>query len=230
MRAVIKLGGSIFTKNGVNKEFLQQLVDKIKTWNKKHDLAIVVGAGHISREYGKIGQEFTNNQEVLDQIGIMVARTNAALLIATLGNIVASKIPTNESEFIELAKESYPSKVIVLGGFRPGQRTDAVSVEVALEWGADVVVKCTDVDYVYDKDPNNSKDAKPIKEISFQDLEKLVHVDEYKANAPTIMDTKAAELLVQHKGLKVAVVNGEDLENIGKVLDEKEFKGTRIGF
>jgi uridylate kinase len=223
MRAVLKFGGSVFEGEIINK-----LVEKLLQWSKKHELAVVVGGGKLSREYGALGRRYTQDEDLLDTIGIFSARLNASILISALGDAACPEIPRGEKEFMELAGK-YQGKIIVSGGFRPKQRTDAVAVEIAQAWKAEIVVKGTDVDYAYDKDPKQFEDAKPIEDISFEELEKMVSVGEYQANAPTIMDRTAAGLLKENK-IKVAIVNGKNLDNIEAVLEGKEFKGTKVGF
>jgi len=223
MRAVLKFGGSVFEG-----EFIHQAADRLKAWSKGHKLAVVVGGGKLSRDFGALGRELTSDEDLLDSIGIFSARLNASLLIAALGDDACPEIPRSEDEFMRLA-EKYPNKIIVSGGFRPKQRTDAVAVEIAQAWGAEVVVKGTDVDYAYDRDPKQFEDAKPLEEVSFEELERMVSSTEYKANAPTIMDRAAAALL-RENNIKVAIVNGRDLGNIENILEGKDFKGTKIGF
>jgi len=228
MKAVLKLGGSVFSAEGVDRDFLETVSSKIGEWARVHQIAVVVGGGKISREYGELGRKFTSDEDLLDTVGIMASRVNASLLLAALGDLAATEIPKSEEEFINISEKN-PGKVIVAGGFRPGQRTDAVSAEIAEVWGAEMVIKCTDVDYIYDKDPNKFEDAKKLESVSFEELKKLAGSEEHRANVSTIMDPVAAKILSE-KGIKAAVVNGKDLENIGRILDGKEFKGTRVGF
>ena len=224
MKVVIKIGGSVLK---LDEAGLKEISNKIKNWSEEHEIAIVVGAGKLSREYGALGRKLTKDENLLDRIGIFVARLNASVVISALGDSACPEIPRSEEEFLAL-NEKYPGKIIVSGGFRPKQRTDAVAAEIASVFGADLIIKCTNVDYVFDKDPNKFEDAKPITEISFDELEKLVNVGEYRANAPTIMDRTAAGLLIKNK-IRVTIV-GPDWDNVQKVLASEEFKGTKVGF
>ena len=228
MKTVLKLGGSVFSAEGVDKDFLEKFSSKISEWAKTHQIAVVVGGGKLSREYGELGRKFTSDEDLLDTVGIMASRVNASLLVTALGDLAADEIAKSEEDFLKISEES-PGKVIVAGGFRPGQRTDAVSAEIAEVWGAEMVIKCTDVDYVYDKDPNKFKDAKKLESVSFDELKDLAGSGEHKANISTIMDPVAAKILSENE-IHAAVVNGKDLENIGNILDKKEFTGTRVGF
>ncbi|MFH1424943.1 MAG: UMP kinase [archaeon] len=227
MKAVLKFGGSILAPNSVDFEFLEKLASSVSNWSAEHELAIVVGGGKLSREFGKAGKKFTKDPRLLDLIGIQASRFVASTLISALDQNACPEVPRSEAEFIALTK-AHPGKIIVAGGFRPGQRTDAVAVEIAKTWGAELVVKGTDVDYVYDSDPKKNKDAKPLETISYEELKKLGD-QEHEANKATIMDKVAAEMLAESK-IKMAIVNGKDLANIEKILSNQEFTGTRIGF
>lgn len=227
MKIVLKIGGSVIMPNQYDTKFIKKLSEKLKEWAKKHEIAVVIGGGKLSREFGNIGRKITDDEDFLDLIGIYASRLNAAMVIASLGNSACPVIPRSELEFLEVS-DKFKGKIIACGGFRPKQRTDAVAVEIAKEWGADFVVKGTDVDYVYTKDPKKHKDAKPIKQMSFEEI--VEYADkEHRANRPTIMDMVSAHLVAKEK-VKVAVVNGKKLDNIEKLLSRKDFKGTRIGF
>ncbi|MFO7872582.1 MAG: UMP kinase [Candidatus Undinarchaeales archaeon] len=226
MKAVLKIGGSVIAKEALKLD-IKKLVQYLKKWSKKHELAIVVGGGRTSRALDSLARQFTDKEKLLDNVGIYASRLNASVLIAALDEHACTKIPRNESEFSKLA-EKCKDKIIVSGGFRPGQRTDAVSVQIAKAWGADTVFKCTNVDYVYDKDPLTNPDAEPIEEMTFEELEKLADKSE-KANSPTIMDKVAADMLLK-EDIKLVVLDGKNLGNIGKALNGKKFRGTKIGF
>lgn len=228
MKVVFKLGGSIFAPKKIDTAFLKKLVSKIFEFSQKNEIAIVVGGGSLSREYDKLGRIFTQNEDLLDLIGIFAARLNAALLTAALGKNAAAEIPRNEKEFLRIAKKS-PGKIIVAGGFRPRQRTDAVAVEIAKAWHANLVIKGTDVPCVYDKDPKKYKNAKPIKNISYEELLRIARESTQRANKPVIMDLEGAKILRKNR-IKLAVVSGSDLANLQKVFEGKEFRGTRVGF
>ena len=149
------------------------------------------------------------------------------MIVAALGNSACPVIPRSELEFLDVIRK-FPGKIIVCGGFRPRQRTDAVAIEIGKEWNADYVIKATNVDYVYTKDPNKHKDAKPIKSLGYEELKEYAD-QEHKANQPTIMDMVSAQLAAKER-VKVIVLNGKNLNNIEKILERENFKGTRIGF
>ena len=74
---------------GVDINFAKKLAAKLMLWTKKHDIAVVVGGGALSREFDKIGRKITKDEDYLDLLGIYASRLNAALLIAALVTLPA---------------------------------------------------------------------------------------------------------------------------------------------
>jgi uridylate kinase len=84
----------------------------------------------------------------------------------------------------------------------------------------------TNIDYVYNKDPKKHKDVTPLKDISWEDFQKIVG-EEWSPGLNMPFDpiaTKHAKEL----NLKVIIINGNNLENLSNYLEQKEFKGTTI--
>jgi uridylate kinase len=227
MKIVLKIGGSIVMPKEVDVNYVKKLAAKLKEWAKKHELVVVVGGGRLSREFGELGRKLTKEEDYLDLIGIYASRLNASLLVAALEGAACPAIPRSELEFLDVLRK-FPGKIIICGGFRPKQRTDAVSVELAKIWNADYVIKGTNVNYVYTKDPKKYKNAKPVKKLTFSELKQYAE-QEHKANMPTIMDMASANIVAREK-VEVIILNGKDLKNIEKVLDRQKFKGTVIGY
>jgi len=159
----------------------------------------------------------------MDQIGIMVSRLNASLLIAALKDIAFPSIPKN----IEELKEYFLSnKIIVMGGFQPGQSTDAVAALSAETIKADFLIYAKDVDGVYTKDPNKDPSAKKIEQISIKELLKLVINNKVWAGEYELIDLVAVKIIERSK-IPTWIVSGLNVENIKKVL-LKEHIGTKI--
>ena len=62
---------------------------------------------------------------------------------------------------------------VVMGGLKPGITTDAVAALVAERLNADLLVKGTDQEGVYDKDPRKHTDAVKLDHLTFEDLPKI---------------------------------------------------------
>ena len=83
----------------------------------------------------------------------------------------------------------------------------------------------SNVDYVYDKDPNKNKNAMKIGRISWQNYTKLIS-HKWKAGMNVPFDPVAANE-AKKSGIKVSII-GNDLKNLENLLDGKQFKGTLI--
>ncbi|MGB2731590.1 MAG: UMP kinase, partial [Microgenomates group bacterium] len=85
----------------------------------------------------------------------------------------------------------------------------------------------SNVDYVYDGDPNINVDAKPIKNITWTDFEKLVPT-EWSPGINVPFDPVAARLAKKHE-ITVVIANGEKFDNLNKIIEgDSSFTGTTI--
>src|SRR3989337_2880546 len=114
--------------------------------------------------------------------------------------------------------------IVCGGGWKPGWSTDYCSALIANDYHLNLVINLSNIDQVYDKDPNKFPDAKPIAKMNWQELTGLVGKDwQPGLNAP--FDPIASKLAKEIK-LKVIICNGHDLDNVGKILDNQEYTGT----
>ena len=173
----------------------------------------------MARKYQKFFS-FLGSKYLLDWVGIFATRRNARLLKKYLKLNVYGKIITDPTKKIDFKED-----VLLAAGWKPGWSTDYDSVLLAKNLGAGQVINMTNVDYVYDKDPRNNQDAKPIKTISWLDFKKLVG-SEWKPGLNMPFDPIAAKEAERSK-LNVILV-GKDLENLRNLLEKKPFNGTVI--
>lgn len=227
-KIVMSIGGSLVVPNGgIDTEFLSKLNKFIRdelAKNEKRQFFLVIGGGMTTRHYQQAAQEVLHHDlehEDLDWIGIHATRLNAHLL-RTIFRDLAHPYIIKHYEIIRRVSEP----VVVAAGWKPGWSTDYDAVLLCEDYGAKEMINLSNVDKVYDKDPNKFKDAKAINKISWKDFRRLVG-DKWVPgmNAPfdPIATQKAEEL-----GLKVAVLNGNNLENARKYLDGEKFVGTVI--
>jgi len=101
--------------------------------------------------------------------------------------------------------------------------TDAVAALVASEINADLIVKATDQEGIYTKDPRKHADAEKIDEMSFEDLARMLERDTHVAGIHQIIDPEAARIL-REKNIKTVVVNGFHPKNVIAAL-----KGEKVG-
>ena len=98
---------------------------------------------------------------------------------------------------------------------------------MAKMFAAKTVINMTNVDYVYDKDPREFSDAKPIKKAMWKEFKAIIG-SEWKAGMNLPFDPVAAALAEKEK-MKVIVLNGKNLKNLENYLAGKEFVGTVLG-
>ena len=78
----------------------------------------------------------------------------------------------------------------------------------------------------FDKDPGKFSDAKPLKKITWEAMKKLVG-DKWIPGHNSPFDPIATELAKSLK-LTIVIANGNNMENIKKIINGEEFKGTVI--
>ncbi|MEW5759849.1 MAG: UMP kinase [Candidatus Thermoplasmatota archaeon] len=222
LHIVISLGGSLIKLNKL--DYINSLSSLLKELSEKFKLYIVVGGGGLAREYIDSCRKLGGNEYLLDKVGILATRMNANILIASLGDYATQ----NVFESIEDAIYSLEKKIFVMGGTIPGHTTDAVAVMLGEKVNADKIIIMTNVDGVYDKDPNKNKDAKLLKKISGAQLMEIVSSTSSTAGSKTVVDPLAARLISRAK-IPLFVLNGSELENLKKAIEGKEFKGTVVG-
>ncbi|UCD03268.1 MAG: UMP kinase [Candidatus Aenigmatarchaeota archaeon] len=226
MKIALKVGGSVFCPTeSPDMEFVGKLSKVLLDLKKEHDIAVIVGGGRLARkmmeEARAIGIE---SDEELHQLGIEAARKNASVLVKALGGGAFPDVPRNEEE-VRHALES--GKIVAVGGFRLGQTTDAVTLQSAEAIGADLVIIGTDVKGVYDKDPKRHKDARFISYISASELLDLVDTESVEPGAKTIIDPVAVRIMIK-TGMRTAVLDITNLDNLRKAVLGTEFEGTLV--
>jgi len=219
---VLSLGGSIIVPDKIDTGFLKNFKKLINEFIKKDfKFVIYCGGGKTARDYQQAYEDVVGqDQEAMDWIGISTTYLNAFFLRAIFYDISEEKIISDPTEKINFKK-----KILLAGGWKPGWSTDYDAALLAKNLGVSEVINITDIDYVYDKDPNKFKDAKPIKEISWRKFRKLVG-SEWKAGLNAPFDPIAAKEAEKLK-LRVIVL-GKNLNNLRNLLNNKRFKGTVI--
>ncbi|MEM3522172.1 MAG: UMP kinase, partial [Candidatus Bathyarchaeia archaeon] len=214
MKIAIKLGGFVF-KSKLKPEILKSYANIFnELYEKNHKLVVITGGGESARKYIKAARELGAPEVVCDQIGIMVSRLNANLLIVALKEIAFPSIPKN----IEELKDYFSfNKIVVMGGLQPGQSTDAVAAIAAETIKADLLIYTKDVDGVYTSDPNKNRCAKKIDEIPIKKLLNLVIEDKIWAGKYELIDLVAIKLIERSK-IPTWIISGLNAENIKKVL------------
>ena len=220
MRVVLRIGGSVVA-SPINTELIGKYVELLKTLRKQgHEVAAVVGGGKLAREFIAVGKSLGLTMQAQDELAISVSRLFAQLFVKKLGISACEKVAVTLDEAAKCLREG---KIMVMGGLKPGITTDAVAALVAERVSADLLVKGTDQDGVFDKDPRKHRDALKLDHLFLDDLCKIMELNKHEAGMHQVIDPVAIEVL-KRKRTKLIVVNGFNSENILAAV-----KGENVG-
>ena len=220
MKVVVRIGGSVLA-SPPDPVVINKYVSLLKDLKRQgHEVVAVVGGGSIARSFIRIAEEMGLSESEQDEIAISVSRLIAQLLVKGLADLGSRVVPASIDEAVELLKRG---EVVVMGGLKPGMTTDAVAAMLAERLGADLLVKATDQEGIYSKDPRKYPDAKKIDVLSFDDLFRLFEEDRHRAGIHQVLDPEAVRLL-QKKRTRTIIVNGFNPENIALAV-----RGEKIG-
>ena len=226
-RIVVKISGEILGGNegiGIDLNVISYITDEvIKAYELGTQIGIVVGGGNFIRgsKVAIKGIERVNS----DRLGMICTILNSITLSDSFiskkkNSIVLSSIPIEgivEKYSVERAVEYLEKEYIVIfagGTGNPFFSTDTSAVLRAAEIEADVVLKATKVDGIYDKDPLKYSDAKKFSEIDGNE----VIVKNLK-----VMDLTAFSLSCESK-IPIIVFNLMEKDGIKRIVE-----GEKIG-
>jgi uridylate kinase len=210
MRIVVRIGGSVVA-NPINTELMSKYADIIKAVKQQgHEVAVVLGGGALAREFIGIAKNLGLDMNAQDEIAISCSRLFAQLFLKKLGDATCNKVAITLDDAAQCLSEG---KVVVMGGLKPGITTYTVAALVAERINAELLVKGTDQNGVYDKDPRKHPNAVKLDRLSIEDLAKVFEHNEHKAGIHQIIDPEAIKVLMR-KRLKIIVVNGFVPENM----------------
>ena len=216
MRAVLKLGGSLlYDKDGkilVNR--VREYAASIKSLVKDGQSLVVVVGAFISA-----ARELGASEAQCDWLGIKLARNNAELLCAALGDIAYPKVVETLDE-LEVAVKI--GKVVLMGGLIPGQSTNAVAAVAAESIKAEMLFNATNVDGVYDKDPKEPG-ASRYDTITISELKEVLAGGGTKAGEYKLFDPVAIRVVERSK-IPTIIFDGRNPENLTAV-----FRNSKIG-
>ncbi|MBP9040189.1 MAG: UMP kinase [Anaerolineaceae bacterium] len=220
-RILLKLSGESLTGpsgTGIDAAQAIEIARRLKEVRELGvDIAIVIGAGNLWR--GKVGLEMGMDHATADYMGMLGTVMNALALMDALEHQgVVTRVMTS----IEMKTVAEPyirrrairhlekGRVVIFGGGtgNPYFSTDTAAALRAMEIGADVVIKATKVDGVYDCDPNKNTNAVKFDELSYIDFINL---------RLGVMDSTAVTMCMEHK-LLIHVLNLWDEAALKKAL------------
>lgn len=219
-RAMLKLSGEVFGGNGqtIDWERVRRLGAEIRAVvSEGLELAVVVGGGNIWR--GRTAAEQGMDRASADYAGMVATVINALCLQDVLE---AEGLETRTQTAIEMRQVAEPfirrrairhlekGRVVIFaaGSGNPFFTTDTAAVLRAIEIAAEVILKGTKVDGVYDKDPTLFPDAVRYDTIKYQDA---------IARRLRVMDATAITLSMDNE-LPIVVFDVNEQDNLKRVL------------
>src|SRR3989449_7441133 len=203
-RIVLKLSGEALQERGARDNISPAVVREIAERMKEVrdlgvEVAVVIGGGNIWR--GLAAADRGMDRTTADYMGMLATVINALALRSTLAQM---GVETRVQTAIEMKNVAEPfilgrairhlelGRVVIFaaGTGNPYFSTDTTAALRASEIGADVILKATKVDGVYDRDPNSDPSAKRFERITFTEaLTKRLQV----------MDSTAFSLCMDNK-------------------------------
>lgn len=230
-RILLKLSGEALMGDqefGISSETITSYARQIKEIaDLGVEVGIVIGGGNIFR--GLSGTEQGIDRVTGDHMGMLATVINS---LALQNAIELLGVPTRVQTAIEIPKVAEPfikrraqrhlekGRVVIFGGGtgNPYFTTDTAAALRAIEINADVVIKATKVDGIYDKDPVKFADAKKYIEVTYTEvLNKDLKV----------MDATAISLCRENK-LPIVVFDSLTEGNIKRVILGEEIGTTVI--
>ncbi|MBU3820882.1 UMP kinase [Flavobacteriaceae bacterium XHP0103] len=229
-RILLKLSGEALMgtrQYGIDPERLAEYAQDIKTITDKGvEVAIVIGGGNIFR--GVAGASKGMDRVQGDHMGMLATVINGLALQSALENAgiqtrLQSAIKINEvaEPFIRrrAIRHLEKGRVVIFGGGtgNPYFTTDSAAVLRAIEIEADVILKGTRVDGIYNADPEKDSNAVKFNFISF---------DEVLSKGLKVMDSTAFTLS-QENNLPIIVFDMNKKGNLLKVVSGEKV-GTEV--
>ncbi|OGH88757.1 MAG: hypothetical protein A3J93_01545 [Candidatus Magasanikbacteria bacterium RIFOXYC2_FULL_42_28] len=220
---VLSLGGSLIAPaGGVDAIFIKKFLGMIfKLIKNGYRFIIVCGGGTTARAYQNAGQRAVGlSGTAMDWVGIYATWLNANFMKVIFGSLAYPEIIVDPTKKIKWNKP-----ILMAGGWKPGRSTDDDAVRLAENFGADTVINLSNVDYVYDRDPE-LPGAKKIETMNWKDLQKIVGTT-WSPGAHVPFDPIATKLGTR-LGITLKFVKGTDLASARQAIKNEKFKGTIV--
>lgn len=222
---VMSVGGSlIYNEEGLNIPFLKSLNKFIRNNLINRKFFLVIGGGKISRRYQHAAKSIIGNilDTDIDWLGIHSTHLNAHLVRTIFHDIASPRIIENYDK----TNIDDSSSVIIAAGWKPGWSTDYCATLIARDHQAKTIFNLTNIDWVYEEDPNKNVDAKPIKMMDWESYCAMVG-DKWKPGLNVPFDPIASKL-AKEIGATVIIANGHNFKNLTHILYGGAYKGTTI--
>ncbi len=220
-RILLKLSGEALASSsgfGIDPQRANDIAGRVREVRELGvDVAIVIGAGNLWR--GRVGLEVGMDRATADYMGMLATVMNA---LALMDALESQGVVTRVQSAIEMRAVAEPyirrrairhlekGRVVIFGGGtgNPYFSTDTAAALRAMEIDANVLIKATKVDGVYDSDPKINPDA-----VRFEHLSYIETLNRRLA----VMDSTAVSLCMENK-LPILVLNLWDPDALRRVL------------
>lgn len=220
-RVLLKLSGEALAGSqatGIQAQTIQEIAAGVKAAHELGvQIGIVIGGGNIFRGVAAASQGMDRASS--DYMGMLATCINALALQDALENL---KIPTRVQTAIAMAEIAEPyirrrairhlekGRIVIFAGGtgNPYFTTDTAASLRAMEINAEVILKATKVDGIYDKDPQKNSDA-----VKF---DSLTYIEVLKRGLQ-VMDSTAISMCMDNK-LPIITFSLRDPSNIARVL------------
>ena len=229
-RILLKMGGEALAGPngyGIDPKRAEEVAQIVKdVYDLGVQIAIVIGGGNLWR--GSVGSAMGMERASADHIGMIATVMNSLALQDALERVgIATRVQTSvemraiAEPFIRLRAIRHLDKgrVVIFGGGtgNPYFTTDSAGALRAMEIDADVLIKATKVDAIYDEDPIENPDAHRFDELSYIDFLNM---------RLRVMDSTAVSLCMDND-LPIVVLNFWEEDSV-KHLVQGETIGTTI--
>lgn len=226
-RILLKLSGEALAGNqhtGIHPQTIAQIADDIKeAYGLGVQIGLVIGGGNFIRGVAQASQGMDRANS--DYMGMLATVINSLALQDALEK---RGLATRVQSAIGMAAIAEPyirrrairhlekNRLVIFaaGTGNPYFTTDTAASLRAMEINADVIMKATNVDGIYDSDPKKNKDAKFFPELTYMDVLK---------DSLQVMDSTAISLCMDNK-LPIITFNLNQQGNIARVV-----RGEKIG-
>ncbi len=220
-RILLKLSGEALAKPegiGIDPSRAEDVAQRLSAIHAMGvEIAVVIGAGNLWR--GRVGLERGMDRATADYMGMLATVINA---MALMDAIERAGVQVRVQTALEMKAVAEPyirrrairhmekGRVVIFGGGtgNPYFSTDTAAALRAMETGADVLIKATQVDGIYDSDPKLNPDA-----VRFDRLSYIETLNRRLA----VMDSTAISLCMDNE-LPILVLNLWDETSLRRAL------------
>jgi uridylate kinase len=223
---MLKVSGEVLKERrslGISISMLRRVSEEIKEINEMGiQVAVVVGGGNIFR--GASSLAIGMDRATADHMGMLATLINSIALQSILEKIGVITRVQSAIEVKQLAEPYIPrrairhlekGRVVIFGAGtgNPYFTTDTAASLRAAEIGADVLLKATKVDGVYNKDPASHKDAYMFKRLTYRDVidKELEFMDSTAISLCKENHIPIVVFNIRARGNMRRVVSGEDI-------------------